>query len=399
MGDPWSDIPNSAAHGVRCLPFQWSRAEITAKVAQVFSVSLAEDSLTNNFQFPDFESQTTPTQSAHMWSLREIESGINVGLYYPSLAPEVFSDNTTFDAWSLRMQGRLDEWYQAVRQSVSLTEKIEFHELLFQIQVLRLNKPSPHCPTPTKASQKRAIKASIALIKEFHILNRLGKMFMLWHAAHCLLEAGTYLLSSVLIGIETKDQDRRQIGGEDTNILVRYIRTVPGLIWKIARRWPSIVHHASVGEAISDSILKNRQKWSEGQDLCGSDLASLREKLGQLTLFPLSPSEEQAPINITSQASELNQSQSFDTLSYPQGQAYPMSGPFNSQLPANETVVPLNTSWPGTQPSLDQSFSVFPDTFDLDYGDPMALDFSGLDSEDIFAALLEGGQSDPLVFQ
>ncbi len=175
-----------------------------------------------------------------MWSLREIECDITLGLYYPVLALEASNPNSSFEPWHLRVPNWLEKWYQTVRQSVNLTEKIEFHELLFQVQNLRLNRPTPRCPAPSDTSRKRATKASIALIKEFSVLDRLGKMFMLWHAAHCLVEAGTYLLSSVLTGIESQSQDHRRIGEEDVNILVRYIRTLPGLIKKVSRRWPSV---------------------------------------------------------------------------------------------------------------------------------------------------------------
>jgi hypothetical protein len=332
-----------------------------------------------------------------MWSLREIECDINLGLYYPILALEDSDVNTSYESWYVRIQTRLENWYQTIRQSVHLTEKIEFHELLFQVQILRLNRPTPRCPTPNKDMGKRATKASIALIREFNVLDRLGKMFMLWHAAHCVVEAGIYLLSFVLTGIESKSQDRRHVGGEDTNILVRYIKMFPSLVWKISRRWPSVKPHASAVEAISNAVLEILQKWLNGQVFWGSDLVSLNERLSQLTLFSSTPAQEQAPTNVTSQTEAIDQYQALGISSHLLGQSHPTFDASHFPCSASEEVAPTNSGWVGSQSGLDESFSIFPETYALDYGEPMALDFSGMDSEEIFAALLEGGQPESLI--
>ncbi|EXJ75641.1 uncharacterized protein A1O5_00148 [Cladophialophora psammophila CBS 110553] len=371
---------DAAAHSVRCQPFKWSRPAITAK-------------------FPDSESQAIPTHSAHMWSLREIECEITLGLYYPVFAHQASNADTSFESWYISIQARLEDWYQAIRQSINLTEKIEFHELLFQIQVLRLNRPSPRCPTPTKEMRKRAVKASIALIKEYTVLDRLGKMFMLWHAAHCVVEAGVYLLSSVLTGIESKSQDRRHLGGEDVNILARYVKTFPSLIWKISRRWPSVMPYASAMDAISVSVLENLHQWSDGQDSWSSDFVSLKQRLDQLTLFSPTPSKEQAPRSYSPQTGEIDQYQGLPTFSHLPGQSYTISESSSFQLSTNRELSSINSGWLGSQPGPEQSVPFVPESYTLEYGDPMAWDFSGIDSEEIFAALLEQGQSDILMLQ
>ncbi|KIW79395.1 hypothetical protein Z517_06007 [Fonsecaea pedrosoi CBS 271.37] len=361
---------DAAAHVVRSLPYQWKRSEITAK-------------------FPESESLATPTHSAHIWSLREIECDITFGLYHSDLPLTAFTGPGSFEAWLAQMQAQLDAWYQKVRQSVNLTEKIEFHEVLFQLQVLRLNRPSPRCPAPTKEMHKRALKASITLIKEYSVLDRLGKMFMLWHATFCVIEAGLYLLSSILISLETPTPDRQHLEGEDVSILTRYVKTFPVLFWKISRRWPSVLPHASTLDNLSTSVLEVLQRWSDGQDPSRTETLSLREKIDHMTRFPLTPSPNHTAATHAVQPEVLLQYQPSNTSSQLLGESNPILQTSTIQLSTEPEAPPNTSAWLGNRSSLDPSLPIFPETYPFSYTDPMVWDFSGLDSEEIFAALLE----------
>lgn len=329
-----------------------------------------------------------------MWTLREIESKITLGLYYPVFELESSDRENSFFPWQAQIQIQLGDWYQTIRQSVNLTEKIEFHELLYQIQILRLNRPTPRCPVPTEKMRKTAIKASISLIREYGILDRLGKMFMLWHAAHCLVESGVYLLTSILIDMESLNQDRKQVCGEDISIVDRYVKTLPSLIWKVAGRWPSVSTYASTLEAISASVLKSLKQWSDKDDSWIQDSASLKEKLGQLTLF--SPTSSQAPTNLLLQPAEIDHHGPSNIVS--RLPSYSNSG-LNSVNHQTSTIDALNSTltsdWLNVQSNLDQDFPTFQESSILDYNDPMTWDFSGIDSEEIFAAFLDGAQQQP----
>ncbi|KAL2400736.1 hypothetical protein ABEF92_004989 [Exophiala dermatitidis] len=266
---------DAATRTVRRQPFKWSRPEITAK-------------------FPDSESLATQTHCAHVWSLREIECDITLGLEYPMLDLEFPDVAPSPEHWYVRTHTRLEQWYQSVRRNATLTAKIEFHKLLFQIQVLWLNRPSPRYPVPIHEMQRKAGIAAMALIREVSMFDRPGKMFMLWHAAHCVIEAGTYLLSSVLVGIESHPDDRIHVFGEDVAVVLRHIKTIPSLVWKIARRWPRIKQHASALEAICNSTMDILQRWSDGQDGWQSKVSMAQEELGQLTLSRSTYIQEEA---------------------------------------------------------------------------------------------------------
>ncbi len=275
-------MPDSAAHSVRGLPLRWTRPEITAKVRRQLRV-VEERKAEEEIQFPDSEPPAIKTHSTHIWSLREIECNITMGLEYPGLKPDLPYLDTSSEYWYLRMETLLGQWHQSVRQSITLADKIEFHETLFQIQVLRLNRPSPRFPRPDPGMQKKAIQAATALIKEFSVFAQLDRMFMIWHAAHCVIEAATYLLSTVLAATESRAVDRSHVDGMDVTVLVRYIKTLPSLVSKLTRRWPSIAPHASILRLVSQSTLEALQHWSEGQESWHTELSIMKEQLGQLT--------------------------------------------------------------------------------------------------------------------
>lgn len=341
-------------------------------------------------QLPDGESQAIPTHSAHVWSLREIECDITLGLYFPLFDDAHLSIASDFENWRSSMQKRLEVWHQTVRQSVSLSEKIEFHELLFQNQILRLHRPSPRCAVPSSNMRKTALKASIALIKEYNIFDQLGKMFMLWHASYCTIEAGVYLLSFVLQNLESASLDRQTMDGEDISILAKYIKIFSNLINKISRRWSSIGPYASTLTTVATSVLGFLQRWSTGQSIPRSEYNPFKEKLEEMGTLSATASPTPAFASIQIQ-SELDSSP--NTPSQLQGYTYTL---FNSLIPQQALNEPASFMDHGSmqgQLNLDSSLSIFPDSYAID-NDPMTWDFPGVNSEEIFAAMLEGGPQD-----
>lgn len=335
-----------------------------------------------------------------------------MGLYYPSGLED--SPDSPFTDWFMHINGRLDDWYKKTRQSVYLSEKIEFHELMYQIQIMRLNRPSPRCPNPTKEMNNRALKSAVALIKEFSIINRLGRLFNIWHAAFVIVESGICLLALTLAGIESDGQSLTLLEGEDVTVLMRYIKTLPILLWRVSRRWPNIACHASTIENISLSVLEKLQEWSNGKAVERPSSYALKQRLNQISSFSPSfpgtkfPSEGPVlPYGVDNGITERASWHSYDVLQpglthptlaptrdivYPESndptatmQSY--STPGNSELPIPPTgMVSLPSSDPVPR-SQD-----FPDVYDTEGGDLLAPDFDGMDFEEIFAALLDGGQ-------
>ena len=292
-------------------------------------------------------------------------------MYHPSSIIEHAFLDPVFQQWFPRTKQRLNDWYQMTRQDVNLGEKIEFHELHFQLQRLRLNKTSPRCPSPTVEMQKEALKASVSLIKEYSLIDRLGKLFYLWHAANVLVESGISLLASILTGIEFRNQTSTHLAGEDVATLEKYIRILPSLLWKISRRWPNIEQHATTLDDLSSLTLAKLKHWSNGNSIESSDLYLLKRRLREISEFSLFPLEEQHLVVATDEI----------------GSSGMMSGLEIQHSVAS--VRPDNSSWPDTLPETDISSLAFPDH--IEFGGMDELWFcSGLNSEEIFTALLDG---------
>ena len=291
-------------------------------------------------------------------------------MYHPSSTIGHSLLDPVFQQWLPQTKQRLNDWYQMTRQDVNLGEKIEFHELHFQLQRLRLNRPSPRCPSPTSEMQKEALKASVTLIKEYSLIDRLGKLFYLWHAANVLVESGISLLASILTGIECKNQIHTHLAGEDVAILEKYIKTLPSLLWKISRRWSNIAQHATTLDDLSSSTLAKLRHWSNGNNIEGSDLYPLKQKLKDISMFSPFPFEEQHLAEATDEI----------------GSSVMMSGLETQQYMAS--VRPDNSSWADTLTGTDTSSLAFPSYIESGGIDELWLS-SGWDSEEIFTALLD----------
>ena len=311
-------------------------------------------------------------------------------MYYPSLASDNLVWSASFDQSFTRMQERLNDWYQTTRQSINLGEKIEFHELLYRCQVLRLNRPSPRCPNPTTEMRKKTLQASIALIKEFSVLDRIGKLFMLWHAAHFIIEAAICLLASVLTEMESAAQDRTHLGGEDVTILTKYIKTFPPLLKKLSRRWPNVEQHASSLDLISLSVLENLDNWSNGGMVWTSEFCALQQRLDQFSPFSAFPSGTQAVADDHHEMPrvELYPAVNGSILPGHSGTIFDSSGFQHATAGSAST----NAGWVDPQPPVEHSSLIYEDSYGFNDGDVPSWDFSGIDFEEIFAALLDGGE-------
>lgn len=321
------------------------------------------------------------------------------------------------------MHERLDEWYQATRQSVNLTEKIEFYELFFHAQMLRLNRSSPRCPSPSKEMRRKALKSSISLIKEFSIIDRLGKLFNVWHAAYHIIESGICLLASVLTGMTKGSGYCTHLEGEDVTILKRYMKTFSFLVAQVSRRWTNITRHASAIEAVTSSVLDKVGQWSSGETVESSDLQDLKQKLNQFSLFtPLPPdprpSSEDRILqdanddpnaghisrldNVLLHSAENRVSRILEAQQYPQPGATTSSATepystFDSSHQQVPTIAdePFNSAWNPSRPAPECSTETFPELYDIALDDGLQWYFSGMDSEELFGALLDGGGLPP----
>ncbi|KAK5053046.1 hypothetical protein LTR84_002020 [Exophiala bonariae] len=318
--------------------------------------------------------------------LRELESDVTRGMYYPNIHFDDIPRDHSFIEWFTQLQQRLDEWYQTTRQSINLGEKIEFHELLFQCQVLRLNRPSPCCPQPTKEMRKKALQASIAVLKELGIIERMGKLFNIWHAGYYLIEAVICLLGTVLTEMGSQRDAHITLDGEDIPILCRYVQTAPALLKKISRRWPNIAVHASAIEALSRAVIDALHLWSKSDSVEHVEITALKLQLNQFSLFSPLPKETEssAQTYIPSGTPELYEAPSGNPVS---GSVNPPFDHLDLQVP--EVIAAPNNDCALSNLVQDQASSMIPGPYDFDMGSDLLWDFDGIDTEEILAAFLE----------
>jgi hypothetical protein len=281
--------------------------------------------------------------------LREIEADITMAMYYPTLPSENISVNAPFSHWFTRTHDRLSEWYQTIRQSINLSEKIEFHELHYQCQILRLNRATPRCPSPTKEMCKKTLQASIAVLKELSTIERAGKLFNIWQASYFALEAAVCILAIVLTGLHSQCTDHTSLEGVDIRAMYRYIQNVPSLLRKISRRWPNVARHASTLDAVSHTVMDKMQQWLNGKEIDKRDLCTLEAQLNQLSLFPPLPSNGEGSA-IRDEPTPVPEA--FQAIPQP-------SLPDGLQLSLDHAEIPLPRTGPSSQQQLGRPSSTY----------------------------------------
>ena len=340
-------------------------------------------------------------------------------MYYPTVAHNSAVADETFHDWYDDAHQRLEEWHESFKshQTMDLANKIEFYEIMYQAQVFRLNRSSPRYPHPTLGMRRKAINAAIALIREYDLMQRLGKFFYIWHGTHYLVEYGASLLELILSGLEHSGQTETHLDGLDVTILSRTITFVPQLLRKVSRRWPDIQRYASAIEEITLPVHHKLDEWARGHSGNVSDdmpTQQIRRKLNRFLLFS-TPSITDAPAIANLEGTSRNNN--FDILlAAAQGYTathdpslihqdmmrnteYMLPQPTCLQMaPSQSDTTPLISSL-DTSLTPSQQLSQAYDQSDL-YADPGSMgsgasdgfywNMAGLNSEEIFAAFLEG---------
>lgn len=231
--------------------------------------------------------------------------------------------------------------------------------------------------------RKRALQASIAVLKELGIIERMGKLFNIWHASFFLLEAAICILGIILTGIAAQRDAPTTIEGEEIPIICRYIQTASVLLRKISRRWPSVAVRASALEAVSRAVIEKLHSWSKSDPMEQVDLQTLKAQLNHFSLFsPLPPDTEASVESYIPPITPEPSTALVDMVVPPNIQP-----PFNQlelQVPSVDAATTGN--WTFSQSMLDHNTSILPNPYDFDGDHDLLWDFDGLDTEEILAA-------------
>lgn len=332
-------------------------------------------------------------------------------MYFPSGT----EDDRAFNEWLVKIQTRLGE----------LSDRVGSGQVNnISLQLFRLNRPSPRCPIPTREMRKVAIQTAIVLIKEYANMGRSGKLFYTWYAAHYLVEIGASLLDAIISGLEMKE-GATHLTDFDISTLGRTVRTFPLLLSKVASNWLALQEQAVTLEKIAASVFHALEHAHEaGSNLQHFDFTGEKEKLSRFLLFSqttsiehtphdaiylgrTSPSKSLSPLLGTTEDDHMLGSDTYDPSLRPSIDLLP-----HSSLLVPE-IAPVNVLSTSITERADQEFLMLPDSaqifpglvssdsmFSTDqyytpYTVPRAmnapnLDLAVMDSEQIFAALMEG---------
>lgn len=319
-------------------------------------------------------------------------------MYYSSAAEE------SEVGWFNRIQIRLEELNNRVGNG-------QVNNI--NLQLFRLNRPSPRCPNPTHEMRRTAIRTAIMLIKEYANMGRSGKLFYTWYAAHYLVELGATLLDAIIFGLET-NQSPMYLVDLDASILGRTVQTFPKLLSKVASNWPALQGQANTLEEIATYALEHISRNKSG--IQQHDLSEAKRKLSGFLLFA---EDEKIPYTQALSSNHTSNTESSSPVSIAATEDIAVLDPSAhdpdldaaiEQIPCSSLIAPEPTSmlqltepaiselpdstWLDSESvrfesmlSMEQYYSLYPDPWAVN---PSFANSEGMDSDQIFAALMEG---------
>jgi hypothetical protein len=273
-------------------------------------------------------------------------------MYFPSISQEASGQcsGQTFQDWSQSMQRRLEGLDKTSNNG--LADSID-------LQIFRLNRPSPRIAKPTSEMRSKAISAAISLTAEYVHMERSGSFFYIWYAAHYLTELNATLLDCIIAGLEESREGYNcsYLDGPNLIQLIRTIRTFPLLFSKVTSRWPEISQQASTLEEIASPILRDLEARLKGDFTFIVDYSTSKWKLAQFLL-----SSGTLPHDLSSMDHITLRSLSPSLFSDGTLQQFqPSLSPFDcigSQSRIEDSGIRANVYWDLGGLNLDQIFAV-----------------------------------------
>jgi hypothetical protein len=324
-------------------------------------------------------------------------------MYFPSTIRGTSDlSERDFQDWFKTTNRRLEEWNKKARHGLAET---------IDLQLFRLNRPSTRFPNPSWDMRSKALKAAVALIKEYAEMGQSGKLFYIWYAAHYLTELGATLLDSIVTELEERTHGPSHLDDLEMAALGRSTRTFLVLIQTVATRWPDIRQLATTIEDIARPILKCIEQWSDHALSEPPPYGVWKQKLS-VFLFP-GPQDSGLLPCITIDASlEMPQAiaaqpeaHQDENITFSQPALTIMVPPllatssFDFALPLPSATEPVPEDYGasfdhrdmfGTTLGMDEWLIPSFDHQAIGNPDAMHWNFDGMDSEQIFAALLDG---------
>ncbi|KAL4790826.1 hypothetical protein BDV19DRAFT_393678 [Aspergillus venezuelensis] len=208
----------------------------------------------------------TPDQGArvatanYLSAFRQLESEITMGLFdLESCGAEISTPG-----WLEDVRARTKRWRKQL-ESQAFASKVEFREVMFQYQRLRLSRPTPRVPVPSFSMRRESIAAGTFLAAHYNRVMRQGGFFYWHHASWHLFEIGIVLAEAANSGLDL--MWRRQRSFLEPNRAVEItdaLRSIPIILRWMKHRWPQIEVAAVEADQIFVAVLNRLERWING---------------------------------------------------------------------------------------------------------------------------------------
>ncbi|KAL4945815.1 hypothetical protein BDV06DRAFT_218891 [Aspergillus oleicola] len=243
----------------------WTCYAMNAQNQMLMTKAFDIDQIRLSVQYPTVPTTST-AQSArvatanYLSAFRKLESEITMGLFHPqSCDAEVAAPG-----WLDDVRARTKLWREQL-ESQEFASKVEFREVMFQYQRLRLSRPSPRFPVPCFSKRRESIAAGTFLATHYNRVMRQGGFFYWHHASWHLFEIGIVLADAANTGLDLVW--RRQESFLKPNGAVEItgaLRSIPMILRWMKHRWPQIEAVAVETDQIFVPVLDRLDKWING---------------------------------------------------------------------------------------------------------------------------------------
>ena len=147
----------------------------------------------------------------HLFSMSKLESEIRHVLHSQANAPNIAYPRPNYSAWVQDIQPRLQEWYTTIPQASkahpsSIFASQAYWDAIYNNSILLLYRPHSVLQHASKEALFVSFEASCKLIGSIKILQREGKIDVLWTTVHHLFMAGLGVIYGLWYSKEIRDQ-------------------------------------------------------------------------------------------------------------------------------------------------------------------------------------------------
>ena len=161
-------------------------------------------------QSGDFDIQMQRAHN-HLFTLAKLESEIRHVQHSQSWASKLAYPRPNWAAWLQDIQPRLQEWYDTIPEPSKAHESSIFAckaywEVVYYNTVLTLHRPGSTCRTPQTEEMLLTFEASCKVIDGLEVLQRQGRVEMLWRSVQQLFMAGLGVIHALWHSKNVRDR-------------------------------------------------------------------------------------------------------------------------------------------------------------------------------------------------